>query len=125
MRYFYYLIYNALTKVISNDTPALNALILSVALQAMNILSVFCIINYFIKLHFENKQVIPGAVSLYLILLILNYIYLFRKRDQIIERYKHESKAKKTRGSIYLLSYIVITITVFFVLGETLVQKHY
>lgn len=125
MRYFYYRIYKGLTKVKTNDTPALNAMILLIALQAFNILSVFGIINYFFRLVFDKQQVIIGGISLYIILLVPNYIYLFRKRNEIIKRYQNETAPQKKRGVILLLLYIVITITVFFVLGETIVQKHY
>lgn len=125
MRYFYYRIYKALTKVKTNDTPALNAMILLIALQAFNILSVFGIINYFYKWEFEKQQVIIGGLSLYVFLLIPNYFYLFRKRDEIKKHYQNETKSERIRGIVYLLVYIVITITVFFVLGETIVQKHY
>lgn len=125
MRYFYYRIYKGLTKVKTNDTPALNAMVLLIALQAFNILSVFGIINYFFRLEFDKQQVIIGGISLYIILLVPNYIYLFRKRNEIIKRYQNETAPQKTKGVILLLLYIVITITVFFVLGETIVQKHY
>lgn len=116
MRYFYYRIYKGLTKVKTNDTPALNAMVLLIALQAFNILSVFGIINYFFRLEFDKQQVIIGGISLYIILLVPNYIYLFRKRNEIIKRYQNETAPKKTKGVILLLLYIVITITVFFVL---------
>jgi hypothetical protein len=125
MRYFYYRIYKGLTKVKTNDTPALNAMVLLIALQAFNILSVFGIINYFFRLEFDKQQVIIGGISLYIILLVPNYIYLFRKRNEIIKRYQNETAPQKTKGVVLLLLYIVITITVFFVLGETIVQKHY
>jgi hypothetical protein len=125
MRYFYYRIYKGLTKVKTNNTPALNAMVLLIALQAFNILSVFGIINYFFRFEFDKQQVIIGGISLYIILLVPNYIYLFRKRNEIIKRYQNETAPKKTRGVILLVLYIVITITVFFVLGETIVQKHY
>jgi hypothetical protein len=125
MRYFYYRIYKALTKIRTNNTPALNAMLLLIILQSCNVLSVFCIINYFLKLEFYNQQGIIGGLALYIILLIPNYIYLFRKRDVIIERYHNETKEDKTWGIILLLLYVVITISVVFILGETIVQKHY
>jgi hypothetical protein len=125
MRYFYYRIYKALTKVKTNDTPALNAMLLLVALQGLNIFSIFMVVNYFSKWEFDNQQVIIGGLSLFIIMLIPNYFYLFRKRNEIVKRYQNETKEDKTWGIIYMLLYIVITITVFFVLGETIVQKHY
>jgi Ca2+/Na+ antiporter len=114
-----------LTKVKSNDTPALNAMLLLAALQGMNISTGFGIINYFYEWKFDNTQVTIGALSLCIIMIIHNYIFLFNKRDKIIKRYQNETKEDKTWGIIGLLLYIVVSITIFFVVGETLVQKHY
>jgi hypothetical protein len=49
MKYFYYRIYKALTKVKTNNTPAFNAMILLIILQVFNSFSVFMIINYVFK----------------------------------------------------------------------------
>ena len=125
MRYFYYRIYKGLTKVKTNDTPALNAMILLITLQAFNILSVFGIIIYLFRIEYDKQHGILEGILLFIILLVPNYIYLFRKRNEIIKRYQNESAPQKTRGVILLGLYIVISITVFFVIGETIVQKHY
>jgi hypothetical protein len=124
MQYFYFRIYKALTKVKTNDTPALNAMILLIILQSFNVLTIFGIINYYCNLDFTKQQVIIGGLSLYIILLIPNYIYLFREKDKIVKRYNNETKEDKTWGTIGLLTYIVVTVTIFFVLGETIVQIH-
>jgi hypothetical protein len=125
MRYFYYRLYKALAKVKTNDTPAFNAMFMLTILQMCNILSVFMIINYLFKREYDNQQSTIIGASLCLILLVLNYIFLIRKRDKIVKRYQNETKENKTWGIIYVWLYIVITLTVFFVLGETIVQKHY
>jgi hypothetical protein len=125
MRYIYYRIYKALTKVKTNDTPAFNAMILLVTMQAVNILSVFCIINYFYKWVFDKQQVVIGGLFLYIILLIPNYFFLVCKRDEIIKRYENETKEDRLWGTIGLLFYIVVSFVVFIVLGNTIVQKHY
>lgn len=125
MRYFYYRIYKGLTKVKTNDTPALNAMLLLIALQAFNIGSIFAIINYYLRIEFTKTQITIGGVSLFIILLVPNYIYLFGKRNEIIKRYQNETAPQKTKGIILLLLYIVITITVFFILGETIILKYY
>lgn len=125
MKYFYYRIYKALTKLKTNKTPAFNAMILVVALQGMNIFSVYMLINYFLNLEFENKQTVTMGLSLYIILLIPNYFYLFRKKEKIMRKYQNETKEDRTWGIIGLLLYIIVSITVFFVLGETIRQKLY
>jgi len=125
MRYLYYRIYQALTKVKTNDTPAFNAMLLLMILQAFNIFSVISIINYFYKVEFDKQQVFIGAMSLFIIILIPNYIFFYRKRDAIIKRYQNETKEDKKWGIIGLLFYIVVSLAVFFILGETIVHKHY
>jgi len=100
-------------------------MLLLIVLQAFNIISVFGIINYFFRFEFDKQQAIIGGISLYIFLLLLNYIYLFRKREEIIKHYQNETVTQKTKRTIILLLYIIVTITAFFVLGETMVQKHY
>jgi hypothetical protein len=125
MRYFYYRIYKALTKVKTNNTPALNAIILITILQGFNVFTIYIILDHFLKPEFEKQQVIIGGGLLYFILFAVNYTYLFRKRSEIARRYENETKEDKTWGIIGLLLYIVVSIAIFFILGETIIQKHY
>jgi len=125
MRYFYYRIFMALTKVKTNTTPAFNAMGLIVALQGLNVFSVLMIINYIFKWDFVKQQVIPNGLYLYIIMLIPNYLYLFRKRAKIVKSYQNETKEDRTWGTIGLLLYIVASIAIFFILGETIVHKQY
>ena len=123
--YFYYKIFNALTKVKTNNTPALNAMLLIVILQGLNIFSVLMIIDYYFNLDIGIQYSSIIGLSLYIIMLIPNYFYLFRRRGNIVKRYENETKEDKTWGTIGLLLYVVFSIAVFFVLGETIVEKHY
>jgi multisubunit Na+/H+ antiporter MnhB subunit len=102
-------------------------MLLIISLQAINILSAFGIIKYFFfyDMEFSKRATTIEALSLYIILLVPNYYFLYRKRDEILKRYENETKEDKTWGIINVILYIVITITVFFVLGETIVKKHY
>ncbi len=118
MKYFYYRIYKALKKVRTNDTPAFNAMILVVALQGMNIFSIYMLINYFLNLEFEKKQTLTMGVFVYIILLIPNYFYLFRNREEIMKKYQDETKENRIWGIIGLFLYIAVSITIFFVLGK-------
>lgn len=118
MKYFYYRIYKALKKVKTNDTPAFNAMILVVALQGMNVFSIYMLINNFLDLEFEKKQTLTMGVLLYVILLIPNYFYLFRNKEEIIKKYQDETKEDRAWGIIGLLLYIVVSMAVFFVLGK-------
>ncbi len=126
MRYLYYRIYKGLKRVKTNDTPGLNAMYLLMALQIGNVLSLLCVFNhYFWSFKFNKQQTLIGAIILFVVLFIPNYYLIYRKRDEITKRYQNETKPEKTRRIIFLLLYIVITITVFFILGGTIVQKQY
>ncbi len=115
MRYFYYKIYNTLTKVKTNDTPAFNAMLLIILLQGFNIATLDGIIHYFFNWKIIRKEnYVFIGISLYLILAILNYFYLFRNRDKIVKLYQDEAKDDKIWGTILLILYIVITVTAFF-----------
>jgi hypothetical protein len=120
MKYYYYRIYKALTKVKTNTTPALNAMVLIIILQMFNISAMYDLVNHYynLKLNFQHP-VIDGILS-FAIILIPNYFYLFRNLDKILKRYQNETKEDRIWGTIGLLLYVVISITVFFVTGETM-----
>lgn len=116
MKYFYYRIYKALTKIKTNNTPALNAMVLFVALQGLNVFSIFDVINHFLRIEIDKQQAMVGGLLLYVILLIPNYVYLFRKRNEIVKQFQNETKEDKTWGLIGLLLYILVSIIAFIVL---------
>jgi len=120
MKYIYLRIYQILKRVKTNDTPALNSLILFVALQAFNILSLIAICNFFKFLRLDKNQTIIFGLSLYTFLLVPNYFFLYRKLEIIIKKYSNEPKEKRQRGSILVISYILLSIIFFFVIGENL-----
>ena len=117
MRYFYYRIYKQLTKIKTNDTPYLNAMLLIVMLQGLNIYTIFTVLSFYFNYEIDKNL---SSWSLFSIVLILNYFYLFRQREKIINRYQNETKEDQTWGAILLIFYIVFSVTVFFVAVETL-----
>jgi hypothetical protein len=115
MRYLYYRIFSALLKVKTNDTPYLNAMILLIILQATNILTISSLTKYFYPIELSDNQAIYGSILLYIVLVIINYFYLFRNRDLIKRRYQNETRPKKARGIVILSIYIIITIAAFII----------
>lgn len=122
MRYFYYRIYQQLKRVKSNDTPAFNALGIFVLLQGLNALSILAVINYFCKLSLYKNQVIFFGLILVVILFIPNFMCFFRKKDEIYKQYENETREERRRGTIYFLLYIILSVAVFFAIGETLIR---
>jgi amino acid transporter len=125
MRYLYFRLFKVLAKVKTNDTPAFNAMFMLTIFQICNILSVFMVVNYSFKREYNNHQSTIIGALLCFILLFLNYFFLFRKRAKIIKRYENETKEDRLWGIVALWIYVVVTIAVFFILGNTIVQKHY
>jgi hypothetical protein len=122
MRYIYYRIFQQLKKVKSNDTPAFNALGIFVLLQGLNVLSILAVLNYFCELSLYRNQVVILGLILVVILFIPNFMYFFRKKDEICKQYENETKEERRRGTVYLLLYIILSVAVFFTIGETLIR---
>jgi len=122
MKYFYYRMYKALTKIKTNTTPALNAMLLLIVLQMFNISSIYDLVNHYYKLKVNFQYPVIDGILSFAIILIPNYFYLLCNLDKIIKRYQNETKDDRTWGTIGLLIYIVISITAFFVTEETLVR---
>jgi hypothetical protein len=121
MEYIYFRIYKQLRRVKSNDTPGFNALILLIILQSLNILSLFGIVNYFIKVSLFKNQVLIITLCLFVLLFLANFRYFFRKQKDIYERYINESDTSNKKGTAIVLVYIVFSLIIFFLIGETLV----
>jgi hypothetical protein len=122
MRYFYYRIYQLLKQVKSNNTPALNALLLLGLIQTINIATILSIIKIFTKIEIGKQQITIGGLAISIILLITEFKTLFRKKDEIFEQYKNETKEEIQRGTVCILLYIIISVAIFFVIVETFIK---
>lgn len=120
MRYFYYRIYQQLKKVKSNDTPAFNALLLLVVLQCLNVFTAISVIRFFVNFEISKRFVLTSSLVFYFILLAIEFKTLFGKQNEICKRYENESKEERHKGTIYLLSYIILSVVLFFILGKPL-----
>ena len=130
MGYLYYLLYKHLSTVKSNNLPAYNAMLLLMIAQAMNIASICIIINYTIFPSFYNssnnyklENIKEQGLIFGLLLLILNYIFLFKRRDYIFKKYENTSKIKISVGYIILFVYMVGSLIITYILGTTLMPK--
>ena len=122
---FYYTLYKALIKGRPNDSLAFNAMILLMTLQAFNILSLLAIINYYLKIDLTKMQSIGVSIILFIILFLLDFLFLFGKLDILKVKYNNESKSERTLRNIYFITYVLISLIIFFSVGETIVHKQY
>jgi len=113
MQYLYYRVLKLLTRVKTNDTPALNAMVLITAIQGLNVFSIFDLIKSHYKWEFNEPQAIIIGLSFYIILLIPNYFYLFLKKNKIVQRFNNETNKEKVLGIVWLMIYIVLSIAIF------------
>lgn len=108
MRYLYYKLYQCLKKVKTNDTPATNAMILLSMIHSLNIAFVQVLLNHFFNLKFKlasKNEIIAFAISLGLIIYIINYFHLYKKREEICEKFKNETAMQSIIGYFVLILY--------------------
>ena len=118
----YFLIYTDFKKVKTNDTPAYNALLALSLLQSMNFLSIGAVVNYFLKIEINKNNATYCGIFVAFLLLLINYIYIFRKKAEIEKKYESKTIAKK---QFYLWLYIAISVALFiFVITNFVTTKY-
>ena len=121
MRYLYYKIYQDFKRIKTNDTPATNAMFLLSMIHIANVATVHILINHFfnIKLGFATTNELRlFAVSLSVIIMIINYFLLYKKREEIWEKYKNESKHRSRIGYAILILYIIVSAVLIYSAGS-------
>lgn len=110
MRYLYYKIYQILRKIKTNDTPATNAMLIFSMFELFNIATLQVLLNHIlhIKIGLKSKDnIMFFGVLLALLILIINYFVLYKKREIICEKYKDETKIKSMLGYVLLILYMI------------------
>jgi hypothetical protein len=110
MRYFYYRIINTFSKIPTNDTPALNAMLLLSCIICTNIITLLVLINHFVRidlLYLDKNGLLFFSTVFSICMFIANYFLLYRKRTSITEKFKDQTKKAKVIGSILLWIYII------------------
>ena len=121
MKYLYYKLYHSLKRVKTNDTPATNAMILLSMIHTANVATVQILLNHFfsIKIKLVSKdEIIVFAISLGLVLYAINYFQLYKKREEIYEKYKNESKQQSRIGYAILILYAIGSATILYIVGS-------
>jgi len=121
MKYLYYRLWQFFKKIKTNDMPATNAMIFISACQFLNLSLIYIFVEYYslVKNYFSSKSeiyyyTIPIGLTIYL----LNYLFLYRKRDEFYEKYKNETNLQKTIGSIILILYIIVSVALVLYFGS-------
>jgi len=103
--------------------PAFNAHFLIMMLQAFNIGTFIVIINYFAKIHFAKNAHIYIGLSLAFVLAVINYFYLYAKKEEIFKKYENLPPERKVKGLIYFWLYVLLSTIIFWTAVANLVPQ--
>lgn len=121
MKYLYFKIWQCFKRIPTNDTPATNAMILVSIMHFANLATVQVLINHFfqtkIELDSKNEMILFSAL-VGVIIYLINYFLLYKKREKIFEKYKNENKTRSRRGYIILILYILTSFALVFYFGS-------
>ncbi len=121
MKYLYFKLWQNLKRVKTNDMPATNAIFLISMVIFANIATIHVLLNQILTINLNlgsKNAIILFAISLGLSIMILNYFLLYKKRDQISERYKNESKTQSRIGNILLILYALGSFALVYFFGS-------
>lgn len=114
---FCYYLYEIHTGKESDNAKFLSAIAGILFLQEMNIISLWGIINYIFKLVILKDSIIFMGVSIWLILTILDYLFIYKKRVEIIQKVENFSFKRKRTGEVLFVLYIIATLfTIYYVI---------
>lgn len=120
MKYLYYKLWQTFKRIPTNDMPATNAMIFISMCHFVNIFIIHLILslNSFVSMKFNsNNEIYTFVGIIYSSLTLLDYLFLYRNREKIYEKYKDESKKQKLIGNILLILYIVGSFALVFYFG--------
>lgn len=121
MRYFYYRLWKNFSKIPTNDTPALNAMILLSCILCTNIIALLLCANHYIKLNilYKSKNDIIIISTIFALgMFAINYYLLYKKKDLIAEKYKNESERMKIIGTILLYLYMIASFILVYAISK-------
>ena len=121
MKYLYFKLYHCLKSVKTNNTPAINAMFLLSMVHAANVGSIQMLLNHFfrIKINFASKsEIVEFAILLGLVLYAINYLLLYKKLNEIEEKYRNESKIQSRIGYALLILYFIVSATIVYFVGS-------
>jgi len=120
MKYLYYKLWQTFKKIPTNDMPATNAMIFLCMCHGANIITIHIILATYsiVAIDFNSKaEIYIFSILIYSALTLLDYLFLYRNRDRIFEKYKDESGTQKLIGNILLVLYILGSFALVFYCG--------
>lgn len=121
----YYWMSTRLAKIKSNDDPPFNAYFVICFLQSFNIGTIYVVVNYYAKIHFVKNAYVYLGLSLALVLFVINYNLLYKKREDIFKKYENLQPKRKVEGLVYFWLYVLLSTIIFFVAAANFVIPKY
>lgn len=121
MEYLFYRLWQLLIGKSEEDMPPFGSMMIFSMLFLFNLITLELLVYHFYNIGYTPKD--KDGVILYSLIpifsiLIFNILYLFRRRNKIKLKYKNESKLKKIIGNIVLFTYAILSIVIFFIIGN-------
>lgn len=118
----FYWMYNYLSKIKTNDTPAFNAYLLLCMLNFFNIATIVIVLCYLLGINIKtsSKNPVYLVVGFMACLLIVEYFLFYSKREAIINECKTMVKDEKTKSLIFFWIYIIVSYSSLFIVGFNL-----
>jgi hypothetical protein len=124
----FYLIRRFVMKFRSVKEVEFNIVILISMLIISNVMSIIILIGYFFNVNLYrdyNFDYTYISVPLGVFIMVVNYITIYSKREEIIEKYNYQNGINKYKGLLYKL-YMLASFVLLFVslsLNQTLFEK--
>ena len=118
----YFWMYSYLSGIKTNKTPAFNSYVIICLFQLLNIGTFIVLINFFFKTNNEKTLAIFIGPITMCVLYVLNYFYLYTKREEIFEKYRSVLPKRRIKGQLFFWIYILLSLTIFFVEAANLVS---
>jgi len=121
MKYLFYRLWQMLIGKSEEDMPPFGSMMILWMLIIFNIRTIELLLYIYFDFGYtprnENEIVLYSLIPISIVL-IFNFLYLFRRKEKIKLKYENESKLKKKVGNILLFTYGILSIVLFFIVGN-------
>lgn len=120
MNYLYYRLWQSLKAVPTNNMPATSAMFLISICLYINILTLLFFLNEFVRiklLYLEKDRLVLISCFLGLCMYVINYFFLYKRRDLIANKHRNETQQMKLIGTLCL--YFIGTFILVYEISKT------
>jgi len=119
----YYWMVFFLKKMPTNDMPEFNSFLLVSLMSFFNLATIFIVMRYLFNISFKlnhNETTLLG-VSSGLFVGVICYLFTYRQKKKIQEKYDNLSKKRRILGIAIFWIYVILSFSLAFIAGMNLV----